>query len=106
MKVTQAAADRIRILLADDGRPGAFLRVSVEGGGCQGFSYAFAVACDPEDGDTVCGTQDAPVRVDAASAPFLKGSTLDWESGLMGERFRVHNPNATSSCGCGTSFSA
>jgi len=106
MRITRTAADRIRKLLELDGRPGAFFRVAVEGGGCQGFSYVFSVACDGIAGDEVHEGEGASVTVDAASAPLLAGCLLDWESGLMGERFRVVNPNAVSSCGCGTSFSA
>lgn len=106
MRITKAAADRIKELIAADGRPGAFFRVSVEGGGCQGFSYAFSVTCEPCEGDTVHEAEGTSVTVDAASAPFLAGAALDWEAGLISEQFRVVNPNAVSSCGCGTSFSA
>lgn len=106
MRITREAASRIRGLLYADGRPGAFFRVSVEGGGCQGFSYVFSVTCAPEEGDAAHEGEGASVMVDAASAPFLEGAALDWESSITGERFRVVNPNASSSCGCGVSFSA
>ena len=81
------------------------MRVSVEGGGCSGFQYKFDVERAKSEDDTVIARDAAVVLVDSASAPFLAGSELDFVDDLIGASFRVVNPNATASCGCGTSFS-
>jgi iron-sulfur cluster assembly accessory protein len=81
------------------------LRISVEGGGCSGFQYKFGVDRARADDDLVIERDDAVVLVDSASAPFLAGSEVDFVDDLIGASFRVNNPNATASCGCGTSFS-
>lgn len=81
------------------------LRVAVLGGGCSGFSYEFALEDAPADGDTVIEGEGQAVLIDAESLPFLSGSVIDFKDELIGARFAVDNPNATSTCGCGTSFS-
>jgi iron-sulfur cluster assembly accessory protein len=81
------------------------LRISVEGGGCSGFQYKFDIDHARADDDVVIERESAVVLVDPASAPFLAGSEVDFVDDLIGASFRVHNPNATASCGCGTSFS-
>ena len=81
------------------------LRVAVLGGGCSGFQYEFALEDDAKDDDTVIEGQGQRVYVDAESLPFLAGSVIDFKDELIGARFAVENPNATSTCGCGTSFS-
>lgn len=81
------------------------LRISVEGGGCSGFSYHFNLV-DQQNPDDISVTRDgATVLIDSVSLPFMDGSEIDFVDDLMGQAFKINNPNATSSCGCGTSFS-
>ncbi|MCP8939357.1 iron-sulfur cluster insertion protein ErpA [Alsobacter sp. SYSU M60028] len=104
LTVTKNAAKRINAVL--QGEPeGSMLRISVSGGGCSGFQYAFTVDRSRNPDDIVIERDGATVLVDSVSLPFLSGSTFDFVDDLMGQSFRVENPNATSSCGCGTSFS-
>mgnify|MGYP006265788229 FL=1 len=102
--VTERAAKRIRTILASEPE-GSKLRVSVSGGGCSGFQYGFAVETSDAVDDIRVERDGAVVLIDPTSLPFLEGSTLDFVDDLMGQSFRVENPNATASCGCGTSFS-
>ncbi len=104
LTVSASAARRIGEILKAEG-DGAMLRVSVEGGGCSGFQYKFDVERAKAEDDVVIERDAAVVLVDPASAPFLAGSELDFVDDLIGASFRVVNPNATASCGCGTSFS-
>jgi iron-sulfur cluster assembly accessory protein len=102
--ISERAARRIgQILKAEGG--GAILRISVEGGGCSGFQYKFNVERTRAEDDLVLERDGAVVVVDPASVPFLAGSEVDFVDDLIGASFRVANPNATASCGCGTSFS-
>ena len=102
--ISERAARRIgQILKAEGG--GAMLRISVEGGGCSGFQYKFNVERTRAEDDLVLERDGAGVVVDPASVPFLAGSEVDFVDDLIGASFRVANPNATASCGCGTSFS-
>jgi iron-sulfur cluster assembly accessory protein len=101
--ISQRAARRISEILKGEG-DGAMLRISVEGGGCSGFQYKFDIDRARADDDVVIERESAVVLVDPASAPFLAGSEVDFVDDLIGASFRVHNPNATASCGCGTSF--
>ena len=102
--VSDRAARRIGQILKGEGE-GAMLRISVEGGGCSGFQYKFDVDRAKTDDDLVISREGAVVLVDSASVPFLTGSEVDFVDDLIGASFRVVNPNATASCGCGTSFS-
>lgn len=102
--ISERAARRIGEILTSEGN-GAMLRISVEGGGCSGFQYKFDVDRARADDDLVIERDKAVVLVDSASAPFLAGSEVDFVDDLIGASFRVNNPNATASCGCGTSFS-
>lgn len=102
--VSERAARRIGEILKGEG-DGAMLRISVEGGGCSGFQYKFDVDHAKAEDDLVIAREDAVVLVDSASVPFLAGSEVDFVDDLIGASFRVVNPNATASCGCGTSFS-
>jgi len=102
--ITERAARRIGQILKSEG-DGAMLRISVEGGGCSGFQYKFDVDRAKAEDDLVISREEAVVLVDSASAPFLAGSEVDFVDDLIGASFRVVNPNATASCGCGTSFS-
>ena len=102
--ISERAARRIGEILKGEGQ-GAMLRISVEGGGCSGFQYKFDVDRAKADDDLVIERENAVVLVDSASVPFLAGSEVDFVDDLIGASFRVNNPNATASCGCGTSFS-
>ena len=104
VKVSDRAARRIGEILHRE-QPGTMLRVSVEGGGCSGFQYKFDVDHAQAEDDLVIARGGAVVLVDPASVPFLAGSEVDFVDDLIGASFRVVNPNATASCGCGTSFS-
>ncbi len=104
LTITERAAKRIGQILQSEG-DGAMLRISVEGGGCSGFQYKFNVERSKADDDTVVSRDAVVVLVDPASVPFLAGSEVDFVDDLIGASFRVSNPNATASCGCGTSFS-
>src|SRR5512147_603696 len=102
--LTPAAADRIKKVVT--GEPaGAGLRVAVEGGGCSGFQYDIGVAPTANRDDLVIERDGARLFVDPVSLPFLLGSEVDWVEELIGSSFKVKNPNAKSSCGCGVSFS-
>lgn len=107
VQVTDAAAERIKALLDQEGKVETHgLRMKVVGGGCSGFQYelAFDDAVDEDDHCVEAG--GIRVLVDPKSALFLKGSTLDFLDGLMESGFKITNPNATSTCGCGQSFGA
>jgi len=102
--LTPAAAARIKTVVAGE-PPGAGLRVAVEGGGCSGFQYEIAVAQAANADDHVIERDGARLFIDPVSLPFLLGSEVDWVDELIGAAFKVRNPNARSSCGCGVSFS-
>lgn len=85
--------------------PGTMLRVEVIGGGCSGFSYRFGFADKVNADDIVVERDGAHAVVDTASLPFLEGAEIDFVDEIIGQSFRINNPNATSGCGCGTSFS-
>ncbi|HZD24888.1 MAG TPA: iron-sulfur cluster insertion protein ErpA [Alphaproteobacteria bacterium] len=102
--VTERAARRIALLMQQEG-PTAKLRVEVNGGGCSGFSYGFRFDEAVNDDDLVIERDGAVVLIDETSLQFLGGATIDYVEDLMAASFRVENPNATASCGCGTSFS-
>jgi iron-sulfur cluster assembly accessory protein len=102
--VTERAARRIgEILRAEP--PGTMLRVSVEGGGCSGFQYKFDIDRAQAADDLVIQREGATVLIDQTSVGYLAGSEIDFVDDLIGASFRVNNPQATASCGCGTSFS-
>ena len=101
-KVTERAFARLAEIGAAD--QGKALRVAVEGGGCSGFQYEIALD-DPAEDDLVLEGKGQKVVVDTVSLPFLENATIDFTEELIGARFVIENPNATSSCGCGTSFS-
>ena len=101
--VTERAARRIAEIAATDPATPA-LRVSVEGGGCSGFQYKFDLVGSPEPDDHVIEREGARVLIDEVSLGYLAGSEIDFVDDLIGQSFRIRNPNATASCGCGTSF--
>jgi iron-sulfur cluster insertion protein len=100
--ISASAARRLNAILK--GEEGAALRISVKGGGCSGFQYAFDVEKTRADDDVAVTRDGATVLVDPISLEMLKGAELDFVDDLMGQSFRVKNPNAVSSCGCGVSF--
>ena len=103
--LSEAAAKRIAAIVAADAEKQA-LRVSVEGGGCSGFSYKYdLVADDRAEDDLVIARDGATVLIDSVSIQYMEGSQVDFVDDLMGQSFQIRNPNAVASCGCGTSFS-
>src|SRR3954465_13436874 len=102
--ISESAARRIGEILKSE-PAGAMLRVSVEGGGCSGFQYKFDVERAKADDDIVIARNDATVLIDPVSLGFLAGSEIDFVDDLIGASFKINNPQAKSSCGCGTSFS-
>lgn len=102
--VSASAAKRVAKILATEPDMTA-LRVSVEGGGCSGFSYKFDLTDDAQDDDMVLESDGAKVLIDPVSLMYMGGSIIDFVDDLMGQSFQIRNPNATASCGCGTSFS-
>jgi iron-sulfur cluster assembly accessory protein len=102
--LTARAAKRIAEILKAEGGP-AMLRLAVTGGGCSGFQYDFLIDESQNDDDLVIAKDGATVLVDAVSLDFLKGAEIDFVDEMIGASFKVNNPNATASCGCGTSFS-
>ncbi len=104
IRVTEAAARRIAELVARDGRPNLKLRLGVAGGGCSGFRYEFSLDDKSFPDDIIVRAGNAEVAIDGMSLMFLLGAELDFVDDLTGSYFKVSNPNATSSCGCGNSF--
>jgi len=102
--VSDRAAKRIGEILAKE-TEGAMLRVSVSGGGCSGFQYNFDIVTEQADDDLVLQRDSATVLIDEVSLPYIEGSEIDFVDDLIGASFQVRNPQATASCGCGTSFS-
>lgn len=103
--VTPSALNKVRELVEEEENPDLKLRVYVTGGGCSGFQYGFAFEEACAEDDARIEKEGVVVVVDALSYPYLVGATLDYEEGLQGSRFKVENPNASSTCGCGSSFS-
>ncbi len=105
LTLTERAAEKIRGLQAEDpGGDVAVLRVAIQGGGCSGFEYALGFDRGPQEGDHELEFHGVRVVVDPFSAPYLQGSTVDFLETLQESGFKIDNPNATSSCGCGSSF--
>lgn len=101
--LTERAAQRIAEIVASESKP-TMLRVSVEGGGCSGFQYRFDLVGEAAQDDTVIERKEAKVLIDPVSLEYLAGSEIDFVDDLIGASFKIQNPNATASCGCGTSF--
>ncbi|HWD49769.1 MAG TPA: iron-sulfur cluster insertion protein ErpA [Rhizomicrobium sp.] len=104
VSISSRAAKRIGDILKSEAAP-TMLRVAVTGGGCSGFQYNFTLDDSRLDDDLVVVRDGATVLVDPVSLDFLKGAEIDFVDDLIGASFKINNPNATSSCGCGTSFS-
>jgi iron-sulfur cluster assembly protein len=106
LTISGNAAQLIRKMTVKNGIPGGGLRIAIKAGGCSGLSYTFAWEGKPRDGDHVFdGPEGVRIFVDPKSHRFLEGTTLDYDTSLVSKGFIFHNPNAKSSCGCGTSFS-
>src|SRR5213075_2615062 len=103
---TDAAATKVKSLIEEEGNPELKLRVFVSGGGCSGFQYGFTFDEDAADDDTRVDRGGVTLVVDPMSFQYLAGAEIDYTEGLEGAQFVIRNPNATSTCGCGSSFSA
>ncbi|HCS91931.1 MAG: iron-sulfur cluster insertion protein ErpA [Thiohalocapsa sp. PB-PSB1] len=100
---TQAAA-KVADLIAEEGNTDLMLRVYIQGGGCSGFQYGFTFAETVEEGDTEVETDGVTLLVDPMSLQYLSGAEIDYTEGLQGAQFVIRNPNASTTCGCGSSF--
>lgn len=102
---TDSAAEKVSKLIRDEGNPNLKLRVFISGGGCSGFQYGFTFDEKLEDGDTRVENQGVTLLVDPMSIQYLAGAEIDYKEDLEGARFVIRNPNAATTCGCGSSFS-
>lgn len=102
--MSESAAKQINAIMAKQGKD-MYLRIAVNGGGCSGFQYAFDFADTPNGDDLVIERVGARILIDEVSQEFLKDSEIDYVNELIGAAFKINNPNAVASCGCGTSFS-
>lgn len=102
---TDNAASKVSALIQEEGNPNLKLRIFVAGGGCSGFEYKFAFDESVNEDDTVIEKNAVSLLIDAMSFQYLTGASIDYQEGLEGARFVINNPNATSTCGCGSSFS-
>ncbi|MGC8503304.1 MAG: iron-sulfur cluster insertion protein ErpA [Acidithiobacillus sp.] len=106
MTLTTNAAEKIKSLIAEEGSDDLKLRVFVTGGGCSGFQYGFTFDENVNEGDTEVEQYGVTLLVDPMSYQYLVGAEIDYSEGLEGAQFVIKNPNATTTCGCGSSFSA
>ncbi|CAA7613978.1 MULTISPECIES: iron-sulfur cluster insertion protein ErpA [Magnetospirillum] len=106
VSLTISAAERVQSLIAIEGKPNLMLRLAVSGGGCSGFQYGITLDDKVNDDDVVSEQHGVKLVVDETSMSFLDGTELDFVEDMMGASFQFRNPNATSTCGCGSSFSA
>ncbi|MEJ1295912.1 MAG: iron-sulfur cluster insertion protein ErpA [Candidatus Sedimenticola sp. (ex Thyasira tokunagai)] len=102
---TAAAASKVAALIEEEGKPDLMLRVYIQGGGCSGFQYGFAFDEEEKEGDLRVVTDGVTLLVDPMSMQYLGGSEVDYTEGLQGSQFVIRNPNAATTCGCGSSFS-
>ena len=105
INLTARAVEKVRALVEEEENQDLKLRVFITGGGCSGFQYGFTFEDDTSDGDFVIEKEGAKLLIDPMSFQYLVGSEVDYTEGLEGSRFVVNNPNATTTCGCGASFS-
>ena len=101
---TSAAARKVSQLIAEEGNPELMLRIYVQGGGCSGFQYGFTFDENAQDGDSRVVTDGVTLLIDPMSLQYLTGAEVDYSEGLQGAQFVIRNPNATTTCGCGSSF--
>ncbi|MEZ5446576.1 MAG: iron-sulfur cluster insertion protein ErpA [Gammaproteobacteria bacterium] len=106
LNFTDAAAAKVRQLIDEEGDASLMLRVFVQGGGCSGFQYGFTFEQSLGDGDTVVEKGGVRLLIDPMSYQYLVGAEIDYSEGLEGAQFVIRNPNASTTCGCGSSFSA
>lgn len=102
--ISESASDKIKEMLAAEGSQDLFLRIGVKEGGCSGFSYGMGFDDERHAGDQELEVQGVKVVVDGDSLVYLNGLEIDWKESAMGGGFTIHNPNATATCGCGSSF--
>jgi len=102
---TDSAANKVQTLIDEEGNDNLKLRVFVTGGGCSGFQYGFTFDENINDGDTEVENQGVKLLIDPMSFQYLSGAEIDYTEGLEGSQFVIRNPNATTTCGCGSSFS-
>jgi len=100
-----AAASKVKELIRDEGNNALMLRVFISGGGCSGFQYGFTFDEEIGDGDTIIENEGVKLLVDPMSFQYLSGAEIDYSEGMEGAQFVIRNPNATTTCGCGSSFS-
>lgn len=105
IQFSDAAAKRVKVLIDEEQNPELKLRVYVTGGGCSGFQYGFTFDEKVNEGDTTIEKEEVTLVIDPMSLQYLIGGTVDYTEGLQGSRFFVDNPNASTTCGCGASFS-
>lgn len=105
MKFTDAAAGKVKRLIEEEKNPNLKLRIYVSGGGCSGFQYGFTFDENIDDGDITIENGDVSLVIDPMSYQYLIGAEVDYTEGLEGAQFVVRNPNASTTCGCGSSFS-
>ncbi len=105
VKFSDAAAEKVKVLIKEENNENLKLRVMIEGGGCSGFQYGFKFDENINDDDAVIENNGATMLVDVTSMQYLNGAEVDYLEGLEGARFVINNPNAKSTCGCGSSFS-
>jgi iron-sulfur cluster insertion protein len=103
---TSNAAAKVADLIKEEGNPDLMLRLYIQGGGCSGFQYGFTFDETINDGDTSVVTDGVTLLIDPMSLQYLMGAEVDYTEGLQGAQFVIRNPNATTTCGCGSSFSA
>lgn len=102
---TSAAANKVADLIAEEGNPDLMLRIYIQGGGCSGFQYGFNFDENINEGDEVVETDGVKLLIDPMSIQYLTGAEVDYTEGLQGAQFVIRNPNASTTCGCGSSFS-
>lgn len=103
--ITESTYGKLKELLEEEGNPNLKLRVFVQGGGCSGMSYGFTFDEEQNEDDFIINEQNVVVLIDAMSMQYLTGATINYKDDLMGAGFSISNPNAQTSCGCGSSFS-
>jgi len=105
LEFTDAAAAKVKDLIAEEGNPNLMLRVFISGGGCSGFQYGFTFDEEVKDGDTEVANDGVKLLIDPMSFQYLVGAEIDYKEDLQGSQFVIRNPNAQTTCGCGSSFS-
>ena len=104
MRLTDNAVNKIKDLIAEENNPNINLRVNVQGGGCSGMQYGFTFDEEINEDDTQVEKNDCTILVDSISLQYLKDAEIDYTESLQGSQFKIHNPDAKASCGCGSSF--